>query len=280
MTITAELKRVFRRRWPLPGEVARKMEGGYSLVLHPNADRWERKIYWQRTYEPATLALIDACLRPGDRMIDVGANFGLMSLHASRAVGPSGMVVALEPHPKTFRRLQDHLRLNGAENVQAINVAAGAEVGTLELFDTPEGESGQASLIPESDSVSAGSVDVRRLDDIVGPIKGRTFIKIDVEGFEHHVLLGAPKTLRNDPIICMECDPGLHPESSGALAALRLVLATGRFDLFRFAGSKSAANPCLAPATEDHWLRVRHQNAIFIPRSLRDVLPAALWRTK
>lgn len=277
MTITAEFRRVIRRRWPLPDEAPRKMEGGYSLVLRPNADRWERKIYWERTYEPATLALIDACLRPGDRMIDVGANFGLMSLHASRAVGPSGTVTAIEPHPKTFRRLQDHLRMNGAANIRCINVAAGAEKGALEIFDTPKGESGQASLIPESDSVPAGSVDVRRLDDIVGPIKGRTFIKIDVEGFEHHVLLGASETLKADPIICMECDPGLHAYSSDALAALRLVLATERFDLYRFAGSKSTASPCLTPAAEDYWLRTRHQNAIFIPHSLRGDLPALLF---
>jgi len=133
MTISGEIRRIIHRHWPLSNTVSRRMEGGYTLVLHPNADRWERKIYWQRTYEPATLALIDRCLRLGDRMIDVGANFGLMSLHASRAVGSSGAVIAFEPHPGTFKRLQGHLHLNAAHNVRAINAAAGEEIVSQEV---------------------------------------------------------------------------------------------------------------------------------------------------
>lgn len=137
MTILREARRFVRRHWPLPDSVTRQMAGGYSVTLRPNDDGWERRIYWQRTYEPATLALIDVCLRPGDRMVDIGANFGLMSLHASRAVGPSGSVIALEPHPRTFQRLQDNLRHNDCQNVTAINIAAGPTEGAMELFDTP-----------------------------------------------------------------------------------------------------------------------------------------------
>lgn len=264
-----------RRR--LPKTVTRRMQGGYSVILHPRKDKWERRVYWQRTYEPATLALIDACLRPGDRMVDIGANIGLMTLHASRSVGDTGSVIALEPHPATFARLQDHIQLNRCKNVTALNVAAGPSDGTLELFDTPARQSGQASLIAHSDkSISAGRVDVRRMDDILPASTARTFVKIDVEGFEHQVLLGAPKTLQAEPVICMECDPGLNPDKAEALSALRLIMATGLFGCYRFAESKFLPSPRLIPADEDYWLTVRYENAIFIPHSLREELAPRL----
>lgn len=252
------------------------MDGGYSVKLRPNDDGWERRVYWQRTYEPATLALMDACLRPGDHMVDVGANLGLMSLHASLAVGPSGSVTALEPHPMTFGRLQEHLRLNKSQNVNAINVAAGAEDGMLELFDTPGFQSGQASFVANSGGISAGEVAVRRLDDILPATQARTFIKIDVEGYEHQALLGAARTLQRDPIICMECDPGLSPEPD-APSAFRLIMKTGRYTSYRFANTKFRTDPSLVAADESHWLSVRHENAIFVPHSLRDALPSQLF---
>jgi FkbM family methyltransferase len=278
MTISGEFRRLIHRHWPLPDTVNRQLEGGYSVVLHPNADRWERKIYWQRTYEPATLALIDACLRPGDRMIDIGANFGLMTLHASRAVGASGSVIALEPHPRTFRRLEQNLRRNGCKNVSAINAAAGEVAGTLELFDTPAYESGQASFVAHTDDgVSAGHVEVRLLDDMVPRSSARTFIKIDVEGFEYQVLRGASETIKADPIICMECDPGLNPDSANALAAYRLVMATDRYGAYRFKNSKFRSEPTLAVTEARHWETAKHENAIFVPHNLRDDLPASLF---
>lgn len=278
MTVIREVKRFVKRHWPLPDTVTRRLQGGYTVTLHPNQDEWERRIYWQRTYEPATLALIDACLRPGDRMVDIGANFGLMSLHASRAVGEAGTVFALEPHPRTFQRLQEHIRLNGCRNVTALNLAAGPSEGALELFDTPARQSGQASLVAHSTGgISAGHVQVRRLDDILPASTARTFIKIDVEGFEHQVLLGAPETLATEPVICMECDPELTPGETDALSAFRLVMATGLYRSYRFAGSKFRSSPRLTPADESYWLTVRHQNAIFVPHSLRAALPPSLF---
>lgn len=210
-------------------------------------------------------------------MIDVGANLGLMTLHASLAVGASGEVIALEPHPSTFRRLQGNIAHNKCENVNALNVAAGAEEDELELFDAPGHQSGQASLVAHATRrVSAGKVKVRRIDDVLPPSTVRTFLKIDVEGFEHQAFLGATRTLQTDPIICMECDPGLNSEPD-ALSAFRMIMDTGRYVPYRFASTKFRPDPSLVAADESHWLSVRHENAIFVPHSLRNQLPTALF---
>ena len=65
--------------------------------------RWSR--YYPRTYDPRkTQFLLQHC-RSGDTVVDLGAHIGLYTVLMSRAVGPSGNVIALEPAPDTFRVL-------------------------------------------------------------------------------------------------------------------------------------------------------------------------------
>src|SRR6476469_1137711 len=47
------------------------------------------------------LELIPLAVRPGDTVLDIGANFGLYAYHMGRAVGPSGKVYCFEPIPFT-----------------------------------------------------------------------------------------------------------------------------------------------------------------------------------
>ena len=70
--------------------------------------------------------VVRGLLRPGDTCIDVGANIGLLSLVASAAVGTTGRVIAIEPHPRVFGYLTANLELNDATNVHAINRAVGS----------------------------------------------------------------------------------------------------------------------------------------------------------
>src|SRR3954466_14028954 len=56
-------------------------------------------------------------LSPGMRVVDVGANYGVYTLAAARAVGPSGTVWAFEPTRHTARFLQRSLELNEAKQV-------------------------------------------------------------------------------------------------------------------------------------------------------------------
>ena len=73
--------------------------------------------------------------RPGMTVVDVGANLGYYSLLASRLVGPSGRVVALEPNSENCRLLLSSLRLNETTNVQLLPVAADTATGLGLLLD-------------------------------------------------------------------------------------------------------------------------------------------------
>src|SRR5687767_12282446 len=52
-------------------------------------------------YEPVTLRTMASIVRPGDVIVDGGANIGIFTLHAARAVGSAGRVIAFEPMQRT-----------------------------------------------------------------------------------------------------------------------------------------------------------------------------------
>ena len=94
----------------------------------PLTDMIGRRIFLFGVWEPEMTAYVEATLRPGGVFIDVGANIGYYSMLASRLVGPSGSVVAIEPSPTNFSELKRNIALNHALNIRAIDMAVGDEV--------------------------------------------------------------------------------------------------------------------------------------------------------
>jgi FkbM family methyltransferase len=126
-------------------------------------------------------------LKPGDMVIDVGANIGLYSLLAASKTG-SGRVVALEPHPVAAERLRENVGLNGLRNVEVRAEAAGAETGSAQLttnLDTVN------HIVPDGAVAGTISVPVLTLDSLVGSGEQVALVKLDAEGFESEVLAGA-----------------------------------------------------------------------------------------
>ncbi len=161
------------------------------------------RIYWFGVWEPNLTALLSDRLSKGKLFVDVGANIGYFTLLAAKLVGDSGQVLALEPSPSTFQKLQRNVELNaekfGSSGIVSIeNKAAGEVDGMLPLYSGPPGNTGEASLIP-TDRPVEGLVPVVRLDDLVSAemISCLGAVKIDVEGAELQVLRGAISILEN-----------------------------------------------------------------------------------
>ena len=140
-------------------------------------------------------------LRDGDRSIDAGANIGHLTLVASRRVGSSGEVIAIEAHPQVFGYLEANVALNRVGNVQAIHCALGAESGEVAFTSRRSDDQNYIS------ADGAVRVPMRTLDDVVepGPIR---LLKLDVEGYELPVLRGAQQTLSNTQVIYCELTKG------------------------------------------------------------------------
>src|SRR4051794_2822301 len=95
-----------------------KCRHGWMLCAGPTIGKC-LELYGE--YSEGEVATMRRYVRPGDTVIDVGANIGSLTLPMAGLVGPQGRVVAVESHPATFNLLCAHLALNGIEHVRPFN---------------------------------------------------------------------------------------------------------------------------------------------------------------
>lgn len=158
------------------------------------------------TFEPHCLSLMKRYARPGGNVIDVGANIGLYTVEASRAVGPSGRVIAIEAAPCHAATIRQSAKLNGARNVTVVNTAVGDEPGEAALTLPAGGNMGMFTLGNVAGPKSY-KVQIRTIDDIISDlhVDSVDFVKMDIEGSEFRALNGARKTLeKHRPPILIE----------------------------------------------------------------------------
>jgi FkbM family methyltransferase len=186
-------------------------------------------------YERAAYMAFRSSIRPGDIVFDIGANVGLYTLAAARAVGDGGRVFAFEPVPATAAVLQDHIALNsGVDRVEVVAEVVDETSGTVDFWE--QGTSLVASIVGESAQTGEAFLDghavcVTRpsvsLDDFC---RDRAItpdvVKIDAEGAEGRVLRGARALLeRRQSRLFLEVHPWslnrVGESSESVLAQLR-----------------------------------------------------------
>ncbi|PZW46779.1 FkbM family methyltransferase [Humitalea rosea] len=216
-----------------------RLEGGFPDSVHSY-------VYFFGVWEPAITALYRAALRPGDVVIDIGANVGLHTLLASRLVGPTGHVHAVEASPWIFQRLQRNLATNGAANVQPYNMAATATAGPVPVYLHDESNLGGTTIVAaeaaKTGTLQEAVVEGRPLPDIVPlvEITAARLIKIDVEGAEWLVVQGMRDVLpllRPDVEILVEVNQSALEGLGGSLDAFLAIFAEAGFSAFEVANA-------------------------------------------
>ncbi len=186
---------------------------------------------WHQFYgfEDPVYEVLSACIQPGETFIDVGANVGFYSLTIAERVGGSGKVVAFEPGPRTVERLRGHVARNPslASRIDVRQVAVSDASGTCVLHDYGAGDSGKLSGRKLGATSPVAEVEVRQatLDAELSALTP-SLIKVDVEGLEPEVLLGARELLRGaQPVVVIELSPKWYVDrTEKARAALELLL--------------------------------------------------------
>lgn len=134
--------------------------------------------------------LVDSIAQHDGIALDIGANFGVWSYHMSKIFY---RVEAFEP----IAECCDVIRSTRRKNITVHNEALSSQTGSMELHIPREGNQllmQSARLGEVKGSFDSRSVPVKRLDDY--EYSNVRFIKIDVEGHETEVLMGAEKTIR------------------------------------------------------------------------------------
>jgi FkbM family methyltransferase len=183
--------------------------------------------------ENSEYGVMKGLLSGGDTFVDVGANFGTFSLLASRIVGQSGRVFAIEPQPGLGVFVRESLELSRVSNCELIPAACGSKVTGSKLL-VPDGDSGRAGFFPAFSAQKphkAVDVPVHTLDSLLadGQCPGRMVLKIDVEGSEIDVLDGAVETIRTRrPAIMIELNPwSARAAGKGAREVVERLEASG-----------------------------------------------------
>lgn len=176
---------------------------GFKIKVDPTFDQnIENVIYERGVYELGTLSILLSYLKPGNTFIDVGANIGFLSLSAAAIVGKQGEVLAFEPHPDTFKILEENKALNQFSQLQLHQKGMGERHETVMIY-SEENNRGGAS-ISNKRSNEGVEIEIETLDDLVLSRKV-DMIKIDVEGYELKVLKGGRALLEKDrPVLILE----------------------------------------------------------------------------
>jgi FkbM family methyltransferase len=170
----------------------------------------QRQIYFG-TLEPFESGLVRDYLHPGMTFVDVGANVGYFSALAARLVGERGRVIAFEPSPYAFERLRSMVNRNHLTQVQSLRLALGEQAGESSIYLGEGSRNHTPTMIPTENSVVT-KINVQTLDSAVETLRLARIdlIKIDVEGFEPHVLAGATELLQAGRIRAIVCEMNEH----------------------------------------------------------------------
>ena len=171
------------------------------LQVHGNADQVvSAGLRNNRIWEPFETRLFVDLLKPGDVVVDVGANLGYFSIIAAALVGDTGRVFAFEPDPDNYALVQANITLNDFGDritAEAAGLSDQDQGGRLYLS---EDNLGDHRIFPGADARNSCAIQLLNGSDFLGPRVSRIdFLKVDTQGSEHAVIAGLMPLLTGLP---------------------------------------------------------------------------------
>jgi len=142
------------------------------------------------------ISLMRLYVKPGENVLDIGANIGFYTKILSKLVGNKGQVFSFEPDSLNFRHLQRNC--GTLPNVQLHNKAVSSEAGVLRIYKSAMLNVDHRTY-PVDDYESVEEIDCISPDTFLPENQRIDFIKIDIQGFEMSAFGGMQKILANNP---------------------------------------------------------------------------------
>src|SRR5688572_2896016 len=179
--------------------------GNYYLPTDAVNDIVAATIINNGIFEKEVVEVAEKYIKEGSCVLDVGSNFGQMSILFSRCVGNTGNVYAFDADDWIFEILKKNITANGLDNIIIPNFGAVHNVfGETLIFPDQDFEEFGAygSYGIDYNAVSGRKVQSITIDslNIEKPI---SFMKIDIQGGDLQAMEGAIKTIQKNrmPII-------------------------------------------------------------------------------
>jgi FkbM family methyltransferase len=200
--------------WLTPEVALTRLHDGHFIFVDPADEQITPHLVARGYWESWIEAVIRRLIRPGDRVIEVGANLGYYTLLLAAGIGPTGRLDSFEANPRLAALVGRSVEFNGYAPFAAVHAqAVSNQPGTLRFAASRTQSGGGHLALPGhayGSETAVIEVPAVRLDDIVR--EGRVdFIRMDAEGAEPLILEGAAGLLARCPDIriCTEWAVGM-----------------------------------------------------------------------
>lgn len=202
-------------------------------------------------FEADTMAACARYIKPGNTVLDIGANIGAITLELAKAVRPRGRVLAFEPTKFAFDKLSRNIRLNPdlSPRIQAVQTFLGAaddDKAPPEIHSSwPLAGGTDLHVKHLGEAKTTAGASMRRLDTILAEngIGRVDVVKLDVDGFECEVLAGAEKLFATSaPVFFIELAPYVHAERGHSFKQFLAMFSSRGYKFFEQRSNRPVPN--------------------------------------
>ena len=191
-----------------PGYIRVEDKGvSFELLIDPKNGVLDEYLFINSKYERHITSEMHTYVKPGDIVLDIGANIGLHTILLAKITGAYGQVYAFEPIPSIYTQLEKSIEKNNIKNIRVGKFALGEKKEEL-YININLGCVASSSILDKdvSNMTTNIKIQVRTLDSL--NLQKVDFIKLDVEGYEWNVISGGMNTIkRYKPTIIFEYSP-------------------------------------------------------------------------
>lgn len=169
-------------------------------------------------------------IKNGDIIIDVGANIGEFTMGVQRKWDVT--IIAIEPEKKEYECLCKNTKQT---NTTTENIALYSKPGEMTIYS--KNSTNDTSLFKIENYESKRNIYVDTLDNVIDKLKindSIKLLKLEAEGAEPEILMGAKRSLKRIEFVTADCGPerGLNKETT--LVQVTNILKDNNFDLINY----------------------------------------------
>lgn len=154
------------------------------------------KLSWGGSHEPFETQFFEENVKPGDVIVDIGANIGYYTLYFAKKVTDQGHIYAFEPDPINFGLLEKNIEINEYKNITAVNKAVSNKNEKIKLYICEENR-GDHRTYDSQEGREFVEINATHLDAYFLDFKKQiNLIKMDIQGAEYKAIQGMANLLK------------------------------------------------------------------------------------
>jgi len=183
-----------------------KQLDGYSMKLLYRDKGLSQQLFISNYREPECTRLVKKLVKPQMTIYDIGANMGYYALMESMLVGKKGKVYAIEPSQENYKHLTENCELNKCSNIELYKMLIGNKTELSKLYISDK--LNWCSVMKKTENYE--EVPMYTFDEFIKGKENPDFIRMDVEGYEYHVVDGMKQFLQSKKPCLMSME--IHPK--------------------------------------------------------------------